>query len=94
MPRSSGGGGAVRNYNYYSAPPIVSPYGYGFPMFGGGFGMGVYPVFGIGSLFNVMLLMFFLNIAFQVVRGITNGTNNDSGMGGKKRDDDSDDERW
>jgi len=86
-PRASGGG--VRNYNYYSAPPI-SPYGggYGMPMFGGG--IGFFPVFGLGSFFNILIVMFFINIALQTVKSFTNGQDGDNNT---TRSDDEDD-RW
>ena len=90
MPRSSGpSSGAVRNYNYYSAPPIISPYGYGMG-FGGGI-MAPFPMMGIGSLFNIIILMFVVNIVLQTVRSFTSG----GGDGAKRRDeDDEEDERW
>ena len=90
MPRSGGGGGGggVRNYNYYSAPPIISPYGYGGGLgFGGG--IGFFPVYGIGSFFNIIIIMFFLNIAFQTVRSFTNGSDKNT-----DRSEDDEDERW
>jgi uncharacterized membrane protein len=84
-PRSSGP--SVRNYNYYSAPPLVSPYGYGLPFFGGGVGIAPFPIFGIGSIFNIILLMFVLNVVLSVVRNFTSGD--------KKKDSwDDEDERW
>lgn len=90
MPRSSPGasGGGVRNYNYYSAPPIVSPYGYGMPMFGGG--IGFFPVFGLGSFFNILIVMFFINIALQTVKNFTNGQDGDK----KNTRSDEEDDRW
>lgn len=85
----SGGGATVRNYNYYSAPPLVSPYGFGMPFFGGGYGVGFFPMGGIGSLFNILIIMFILNIVLQTVRSFTNGGDNNN----NKRDND-DDDRW
>lgn len=85
MPRSSGP--SVRNYNYYSAPPLISSYGgygFGMPFFGGGI-VAPFPLFGIGSLFNIILVMFVINIVLQTVRGFTSG--------GSRKDDDEDD-RW
>jgi hypothetical protein len=88
-PRSSVGGGSVRNYNYYSAPPIVSPYGYGMGMpFGGG--IGFFPVFGLGSFFNIIIIMFFINIALQTVRSFTNGNDGEN----KNTRSEDEDERW
>lgn len=84
VPRS--GGGSVRNYNYYSAPPLVSPYGFGMPFFGGGI-VAPFPFFGLGGFFNIILLMFMVNVAFNVISSFTNGTS------GRGKDDD-DDERW
>jgi uncharacterized membrane protein len=85
VPRS--GGGSVRNYNYYSAPPLVSPYGFGMPFFGGGI-VAPFPFFGLGSFFNIILLMFMVNVAFNVISSFTNGSS------GRRRDEDEDDERW
>ncbi len=91
MPRSSagvaGGGGGVRNYNYYSAPPIISPYGFG--GYGMGGGIGFFPVFGLGSLFNILIIMFFVNVALQTVRNFTNGSDDKN-----TRSEDDEDERW
>lgn len=74
----SRGGGSVRNYNTYVAPPIISPYGlgggYGYGMGGG---IGFFPVFGLGSLFNIILLMFVANIVLSTIRNFTNGGGND-----------------
>lgn len=85
-PRSSGP--SVRNYNYYSAPPLVSPYGFGLPFFGGGVGIvAPLPMFGIGSIFNIILLMFVLNVVLSVVRNFTSGDKN-------RMDSDDEDERW
>jgi uncharacterized membrane protein len=83
-------GSSVRNYNYYSAPPLVSPYGFGMPFFGGGI-VAPFPFFGIGSLFNIMILLFMANVAISVVSNITNG-----GKGDRKSDrwDDEEDDRW
>jgi uncharacterized membrane protein len=82
MPRS---GPSVRNYNYYSAPPLVSPYGFGVPFFGGGI-VTPFPFFGIGTIFNIVILMFVLNVVLSVIRNFTNkGNNNDTW---------DDDERW
>lgn len=84
-PRS---GSSVRNYNYYSAPPLVSPYGFGMPFFGGGM-YAPFPLFGLGSIFNIIILMFMVNVIFNVVTAFTNS------KGGKGRDDSwDDDERW
>ena len=50
-------GPSVRNYNYYSAPPLVSPYGgYGY----GGGGISMFPSFGVplfygGGIFNFLI---------------------------------------
>jgi uncharacterized membrane protein len=97
MPRSSprtGGGGGVRNYNYYSAPPIVSPYGYGgFGMgYGMGGGIGFFPVVGLGSFFNILIVMFFINIALQTVKNFTNGKDGESENKNTRSVDE--DERW
>jgi uncharacterized membrane protein len=81
----AGGGSTVRNYNYYSAPPLVSPYGFGMPFFGGGI-VAPFPFFGIGSLFNILILMFMVNVALNVINSFTNPD--------KNRKDDSDDDRW
>lgn len=87
-PRAAPGGGSVRNYNYYSAPPLVSPYGFGIPFFGGGM-YAPFPLFGLGSIFNIIILMFMVNVVFNVVTAFTNS------KGGKGRDDSwDDDERW
>ena len=84
-------GATVRNYNYYSAPPLISPYG-GYGMFGGGLVM-PFPAFGLGGLFNVMVLLFMVNIAVSVVQGLTNGR--DEGRGKDDRwGDDGEDDRW
>lgn len=53
-------GPAVRNYNYYSAPPLVGGYGgYGYG-YGGG-GISLFPTvpifFGGGGLFNIIIFM-------------------------------------
>lgn len=84
-------GGSVRSYNYYSAPPLVSPYGFGMPFFGGGL-VAPFPLFGLGSLFNIILLMFMVNIVVNVIGSFTNGGT----KRGSKDDrwDDDDDERW
>ena len=74
--------GGVRNYNYYSAPPLISPYG-GYGMFGGGLVM-PFPIFGLGGLFNIMVLLFMVNVAVSVVQGLTNS---------RSREEDED-ERW
>lgn len=81
-------GSSVRNYNYYSAPPLVSPYGFGVPFFGGGM-YAPFPLFGLGSIFNIIILMFMANVVFNVVTSFTNS------KGGKGRDDSwDDDDRW
>lgn len=83
-------GAAVRNYNYYAAPPLISPYG-GYGMFGGG--LMPFPVFGLGGLFNIMVLLFMVNVAVSVVQGLTNGR--DEGRGKDDRwGDDGEDDRW
>ena len=52
-------GPAVRNYNYYSAPPLVGGYGgYGY----GGGGISIMPSFGMplfygGGIFNFFIVM-------------------------------------
>lgn len=54
-------GPSVRNNNYYSAPPLVSPfggYGYGY----GGGGISMFPSFGVplfygGGIFNFLIFM-------------------------------------
>lgn len=87
-PRAAPRGGSVRNYNYYSAPPLVSPYGFGIPFFGGGM-YAPFPLFGLGSIFNIIILMFMVNVVFNVVTAFTNS------KGGKGRDDSwDDDDRW
>ena len=72
----------------------MSPYGYGMgmPFFGGG-GIGYFPMGGMGSLFNIIIIMFFLNIAVQTVRGMTN-KDEDGNNSDKKFDKDSEDDRW
>jgi hypothetical protein len=77
-------GPSVRNYNYYSAPPLVSPYGFGMPFFGGGI-VAPFPLFGIGSLFNILFLLFMVNVVVNVISSFTNS---------RGRNDDDDDERW
>ncbi len=50
-------GPAVRNYNYYSAPPLVGGYGmggYGGMTFAPSFGM---PLFYGGGFFNILIFM-------------------------------------
>lgn len=86
-----GGGSTVRNYNYYSAPPLVSPYGFGMPFFGGGI-VAPFPFFGLGSLFNILILMFMVNVALNVINSFTNPDQ----QKGRKDDrwDDSEDDRW
>ncbi len=59
-------GPSVRNYNYYSAPPLVGGYGgYGYG-YGGG-GISLFPTmpifFGGGGLFNILILMVSLPFA-------------------------------
>ena len=51
-------GPSVRNYNYYSAPPLVGGYGYG----GYGGGLTLAPSFGVplfygGGFFNILIFM-------------------------------------
>jgi uncharacterized membrane protein len=89
----SGGGGGVRNYNYYSAPPIISPFG-GYGMGYGGYGMGggglfLSPVFGIGSLFNIFILMIVANVVLSTIRNFTNKDDKDASW--KDKDDD---DKW
>lgn len=85
----AGGGSTIRNYNYYSAPPLVSPYGFGMPFFGGGI-VAPFPFFGLGSLFNIIILMFMVNVVLSVINSITNPDKS------RKDDrwDDKDDDRW
>jgi uncharacterized membrane protein len=94
-PRAAGpsSSGSVRNYNYDSAPPLVSPYGFGVPFFGGGI-VAPFPFFGIGSLFNIMILLFMVNVAFSVVSNFTNKGGDGAGGRGKEDRWDDDDERW
>lgn len=76
-------------YNYYSAPPLVSPYGgfgFGFPFFGGGL-VAPFPLFGIGSLFNIMILFFILNVVLTAIKNFTNSDD-------RRKDDSWDDDRW
>lgn len=53
-------GPSVRNYNYYSAPPLVGGYGgYGY---GYGGGISIFPSFGVplfygGGIFNILIFM-------------------------------------
>lgn len=53
----------MRNYNYYSAPPLVGGYGgYGYGGYGySGGGLSIFPAtpifFGGGGLFNILILM-------------------------------------
>lgn len=86
----AGGGTTTRNYNYYSAPPLVSPYGFGMPFFGGGI-VAPFPFFGLGSLFNILILMFMVNVALNVINSFTNPDKSN-----RKDDswDDRDDDRW
>ena len=97
-PRAAAGGrgpgaatGGVRVNNYY-APPLISPYGMG------GYGMGgmimPFPVFGLGGLFNVMLLLFMVNVAVSVVQGLTNGGGGGDDRNGGKDERWEDDDRW
>ncbi len=53
-------GPSVRNYNYYSAPPLVGGYGgYGYGGYGGG--LSIFPAspifFGGGGFFNILIFM-------------------------------------
>ncbi len=56
-------GPSVRNYNYYSAPPLVGGYGgYGYGGYGyGGGGLSIFPAapifFGGGGFFNIIIFM-------------------------------------
>ena len=59
------------------------------PFFGGGYGVGFFPMFGIGSLFNIMILLFIMNVVFQTVKSFTNSSGDT-----KKRSDDEEDDRW
>lgn len=79
-PRSSGP--SVRNNNYYSAPPLVSPfggYGYGY----GGGGISMFPSFGVplfygGGIFNFLIFMFVASAVLGVVRNLAGrGRSND-----------------
>eukprot|EP00889_Picochlorum_renovo_P006658 jgi/Picre1/33688/NNA_001167.t1 len=48
-----------------------------------------FPLFGLGSIFNIIILMFMVNVVFNVVTAFTNS------KGGKGRDDSwDDDDRW
>ncbi|CAL8468171.1 g7710 [Coccomyxa elongata] len=84
-PRSSGP--SVRNYNYYSAPPLVGGYGgYGYGGYGyGGGGLSIFPAapifFGGGGLFNILIFMFVASTILGVVRNLFN----------RRRDDEFDD---
>ncbi|KAL4857685.1 hypothetical protein ACK3TF_002116 [Chlorella vulgaris] len=60
----------IRN-NTYIAPPVFGGYGFGMP-FGGFGGFGVMPVFGLGTLFNIMLLGIIIQVVFSVISGFTN----------------------
>lgn len=86
----SSNGAAVRNNNYYAAPPLISPYG-GYGMFGGG--LMPFPIFGLGGLFNVMVLLFMVNVVVSVVQGLTNGRDEGPGKDDRWKDDGEDD-RW
>ena len=86
MPRAAPGP-SVRNYNYYSAPPLVSPYGFGMPFFGGGI-VAPFPLFGLGSIFNIMILLFMINVAVNVISSFTNAKRGD------KEDRWDDDDEW
>jgi hypothetical protein len=91
MPRSGGGGGGVRNYNTYVAPPIISPYGFGGGLgygfgFGGGVGIMPFPIFGLGGIFNLMIIMFVLSVVLNTVRNFTSGNRPDR--------DDEEDDKW
>ncbi|KAL4433217.1 hypothetical protein ABPG77_003265 [Micractinium sp. CCAP 211/92] len=70
--------------NYYSAPPVFG--GFGMPFFGGGFGFGFYPVFGVGlgTIFNILLLGIIIQVVISVVSGFTN----------QKKKNQLDDEDW
>jgi uncharacterized membrane protein len=94
--RAPSGGGSVRNYNTYVAPPIISPYGLGGGMgygygFGGGVGIMPFPMgFGMGGLFNIIFVMFVLNVILNTVRQFTNKEEEDKD---EKWEDDKDD-KW
>jgi uncharacterized membrane protein len=81
-------GGSVRNYNYYSAPPLIGGYGYGMPYGYGGGGLllgGPSVLVGGGGFFN---LIFFMFVASAVVSAFRNASR---GGGGGSRDDEDDD---
>lgn len=67
--------------NTYVAPPLFGGFGFGMPF--GGFGF--YPVFGfgLGTIFNIMLIGIVINVILSVVSGFTNQ---------KKKQDFSDDD--
>jgi uncharacterized membrane protein len=87
MPRASAGP-SVRNYNTYIAPPLVSPYGFGVPFFGGG--VMVSP-FGIGGIFNILFIMFAFNVVLSVARNFIEA---DKDKDGKGKGTDSWDDEW
>lgn len=91
MPRSApraSAGPSVRNYNTYIAPPLVSPYGYGVPFFGGG--VMVSP-FGIGGIFNILFIMFAFNVVLSVARNFIEA---DKDKDSKSKGTDSWDDEW
>ena len=77
------------SYNFYSAPPLVSPYGgygFGLPFFGGGI-VAPMPFFGIGAIFNIMIVLIIVNVVLTTIRNFTNGND-------RRNDDSWDDDGW
>ncbi|PRW44981.1 hypothetical protein C2E21_6318 isoform A [Chlorella sorokiniana] len=73
-PAASSSRTVIQN-NTYVAPPVMGGWGFpgfGMPFFGGGFGIGFYPVFSLSTVFSLMIFMFLLNVAIGVVQGFTN----------------------
>ncbi|PSC70473.1 hypothetical protein C2E20_6185 isoform B [Micractinium conductrix] len=61
----------VTNNVIVTSPPVFGGYGMGMPMFGG---FGFYPVFGfgLGTIFNIMLIGIAIQVVLSVVSGFTN----------------------
>ena len=60
----------VNNTTVVVAPPVVSPFGFGMPFFGGygGYGFGVMPFPFFGGLIQIMFLLLIVNVVFSVVK--------------------------
>ena len=86
---NSRGGTSIRNYNSYSAPPLIGGYGYGMPYGYGGGGLllgGPSVVVGGGGFFNLIFFMFVASAVLSAFRNASKG-----GGGGSSRDDEDDD---